>query len=189
MRALMSVVGLMVALAAGACTPEAIRPLPEDRRVLPDQRLVGTWKAQVLGNEHVAVISPGDVGRLVAVLSSRAAAGGGPPVETRHELSFYDLDGTRIIVERGPGFVDRRPVYRFAAYDVGADGRVTLRFASENEIKHWALPLKIPSDIRSRDPFFYDILLTTSAEATAALLATKAQAEMFNVPFGPFTRQ
>lgn len=172
-----------------ACTPESIRPLPEELRVPADDRLIGTWRAQVLGNEHVATVTRGGGDVLVVALRSATVPPGDvAPVQSRHELRFYDIDGTRVISEHGPGLVGGR-VYRYAAYDVGDDGTVTLRFASAREFGKFILPLKLAAEIRARGPVFRDFLLTAHSENIAHVLRTVPPAAMFDVPFGPFVRQ
>ena len=180
---------LCVGILTGACTPESMRSLPDEQRVAADSRLIGTWHTQVLGNDHVAVVTAGAVGTLDVVLRTRPASGGGDGVETRHRLSFYDIDGTRVIVERGPGLVDRQPTYRFAAYDVAPGGAVTLRYASQLEFLRWVMPLRLSADVRSPDPMFRDLMLTASSENLLTVLRSKKPDVMFDVVFGPFVRQ
>ena len=104
-------------------------------------------------------------------------------------LSFYNVNGARTIVERGPGLVDGHPVYRYAAYDVGADGAVTLRYASQDEFASYVLPLRLQGEVRSRGPLFYDFLLTGFSDEILRVLRTVPAAQMWNVSFGPFVRQ
>lgn len=181
---------VLAVFAAGACTPESIRHLPEELRVPADMRLVGKWRAQVLGNEHEATVTAGADDTLVVALSSATVPSGGvAPWQTRHILSFYDVNGTRVIVERGPGLVDRHPVYRYAAYDIGADGAVTLRFASQDEFARYILPLRLQGEVRAQGPLFYDFLLTAFSDEILRVLRAVPPARMWNVSFGPFVRQ
>lgn len=181
---------VFAAFAVGACTPESIRHLPEELRVPADMRLVGKWRAQILGNQHEATVTADDDDTLVVALRSATVPSGGvPPRETRHVLSFYNVNGARTIVERGPGLVDGHPVYRYAAYDVGADGAVTLRYASQDEFARYVLPLRLQGEVRSRGPLFYDFLLTGFSDEILRVLRTVPAAQMWNVSFGPFVRQ
>ncbi len=191
MRGLLCSLMLVFAVLVSGCTPEAARPLPDSMRVTADERLVGTWRAEILGNIHTVTITRGSTaGTLVAEMTTRTAAGGSrQAIASRHVLSFYDFRGTRLIVEHGPSAVDHRLVYRYAAYDIGADGAVTLRFTSEPEIDRWASPLRINASIRGIDPNFRFIYVLADRDTIAAVLASKPASEMFNVAFGPFARQ
>lgn len=191
MRKLITVFVLCAALAAGACTPESLRPLPEELRITVDQRLVGTWRARVLGNEHVVVISPGDHGTLVAELRTHAIgnAAAGDVLVSRHVLSFYNYLGLQVIAERGQSLADRSLVYRLATYDVAADGRVTLRFLGEHEILRRTVQLRISVGVRAKDENFHDVLLTSDPDTIVGILRVEKPAAMFTVPFGPFVRQ
>ncbi len=191
MRALICSLMFVLAAFVAGCTPEAARPLPDSMRVTADERLVGTWRAEILGNVHTVAVTRGSVaGTLVAEMTTRTATGGsGQVVSSRHVLSFYDFRGTRLIVEHGPSAVDRRPVYRYAAYDIGTDGAVNLRFTSEPEIDRWASPLRVNAAIRGIDPNFRFIYLLADSDTIAAVLGSKPASEMFNVAFGPFVRQ
>lgn len=191
MRKLIASLVFCAAFAVGACTPESLRSLPEDIRITIDQRLVGTWRARVLGNEHVVVISPGDHGTLVAELRTHAIGDttARDAITSRHVLSFYNFLGLTVIAERGPSIADRSPVYRFATYDVAADGSVMLRFLGENEIQRRTVQLRIGVGVRSRDENFHDILLTSAPETIAGILRVEKPAALFAVPFGPFVRQ
>lgn len=179
---------MTLAVAAG-CTPESIRALPEELRVPADDRLVGTWRAQVLGNAHVATVARGDGDVLnVELRSATVPSGGAPPRVSRHELRFYDIDGTKVIGERGPGLAGGE-VWRYAAYDIGADGSATLRFASQRAFEAFVLPVRLGAIIRARGPEFYDFLLTAYSDDIVRVMKSAPPETMFDVTFGPFARQ
>lgn len=179
------------AVLVGACTPESARPLPESMRVTPDERLIGTWRARLLGNDHVAVVSAGDRGTLEVRLTTHAVGNSRPEdaITSRHVLAFYQFHGRRLLVERGPSLFDHKPVYRFADYDIAADGTLMLRFLSEDAFDRVAKPVGLRMEIRGRDPVFRDLLVTDYAETTAAVLGTRPVAELFALSYGPFVRQ
>jgi hypothetical protein len=181
---------IITAFAAGACTPESIRHLPENLRIPADARLIGQWRAQVLGNQHEATVTAGDDDTLVVALrSATIPSAGAAPWETRHVLSFLDVNGTRVIAEHGPGMVDGNPVYRYATYDVGTDGAVILRYASQAEFSRYILSLRLQAEIRSHGSVFYDFLMTAYADEILRVLRAVPPARMYDVSFGPFVRQ
>jgi hypothetical protein len=95
---------VLAVFAAGACTPESIRHLPDELRVPADMRLVGKWLAQILGNEHEATVTAGaDDTLVVALRSATVPSGGVAPWQTRHVLPLR-LQGE--VRARGPLFYD-----------------------------------------------------------------------------------
>ncbi|MFM2128946.1 MAG: hypothetical protein RL477_492 [Pseudomonadota bacterium] len=189
MRVLVAVLMLCAIAGLSACTPESVHPLPERLRVTADERLVGTWRGSSWGNDYVAVITAGAPGTLEVELTT-SVAGRGERMKSRHTLSFYDVSGMKLIVERGTSLVDRTAVYRFAAYDVAPGGAVTLRFTSDREVYYkWAGGMRIAAVVRGSDENFHDVLLTADGEQVLAMLQSQPQATMFDVTFGPFSRQ
>ncbi|MFT5539321.1 MAG: hypothetical protein ACI82H_000839 [Alphaproteobacteria bacterium] len=192
MRAFIAMVLVLAAPLIGACTPESKKSLPEALRTAVDDRLVGTWHARVLGNDYVARVTKDGGGELDVVLHTirlNAQNAGRPPLETHHKLGFFSLAGKTVIAERGPSMADDRTIHRFAAYDVAADGSITLRYTSQEEIRRFVLPLKLRAVIRSQDRTFNDILLIADSEEIAAFMGSVKSEKMFDVAFGPFTRQ
>lgn len=179
-------------MALAACTPESHHPLPADTRTQVDERLVGTWRADILGNRHVAVVTRGDPGVLNVTLSSvtlEGARDGVAPKVTHHQLTFYNFKGTPVIAEHGPSLVDGDPVYRFASYHFADDGSVTLDYLGQHEIWKWVSSLRLGGEMRSDDPLFRDIIVRGSSQNLAAVMRHFTPKQLFNVPFGPFTRQ
>ncbi len=193
MRALTFLFLIFAGFAVAACTPESVHSLPDANRIAPDQRLVGTWHAHILGNEHVAVVTASQPGRLDVTLRSitdTAAKQGLAPRETHHVLRFYDLGGVRVIAEQGPSLAEpERRVFRFASYSFAPDGSVTLLYADQKEIGKFVFSLRLPGDIRSRDSLFPDILMTASSEQITAFMRNIKPAVLYDVKFGPFARE
>lgn len=193
MRALTFLLLIVVGFAVAACTPESTHNLPESDRIAVDARLLGTWHAHILGNDHVAVVTRGAPGTLDVVLRSVTDAGakrGLAPRVTHHVLRFYDIDGTRVMSEEGPSMAqpDRR-VFRFATYRFAADGSVTLLYLDQHEIWKVVSSLRLPGKIRSKDPLFRDLLVTASADQLVAFMRNIRPAALYDVAFGPFVRQ
>ncbi len=186
------VVVAVLALMLAACVPESRSSLPEDTRLAVDERLIGTWRTELLGNVHVAEVTRGAAGTLEVTLRSVSIEGaqrGLAPRESRHQLRFHELNGVAVIAERGPSLVDGRTVHRFASYRVDPDGSVTLLYTNQYPVMTFVAPLRVPGELRSDDPLFRDVIMNAPPGDVATVLRSHAPAEMFGVPFGPFARQ
>lgn len=192
MRAVRLVMAGSLAILAAACTPESENPLPDDTRAGVDERLIGTWAGEVLGNRHVAEVTRGAPGVLEVKLASVTIEGakqGLAPTESRHQIRFHDLLGTPVIAEQGPSLIDGEPVYRFASYHFGADGALMLNYTAEKPIFAFVAPLKMRGTFRANDPVLHDVIVQAAPDKLAAVMRRYKPADLFKMSFGPFKRQ
>ena len=184
MRILMRLGALAVlALSLAACIVESDKPLSSGANAAPEPRLTGRWVDTEKGRASVTVTPDAATGgRAMTIVYREVGEKPGEVAQAtmrgwRTTIDGRDyLDLETVAVEGPDGFKRSIPKRLIVAYEIAANGELTIRFLSRNAFAAAVREGKLKGTVEPGD--FGAVKVTASAEELLAFLRAQGEAAL-----------